>query len=71
MHFLFSDSNNNFFLISIALAITIAIIILWELIRLLRRLINQQVSDQFEKFAKEAKIPTFVKKRVQFKINWR
>tara|TARA_Y100001968_G_C19347034_1_gene712622 strand:+ start:1084 stop:1275 length:192 start_codon:yes stop_codon:yes gene_type:complete len=45
-------------------------LILFCLIRSLKALINQQVKEELEKFAEEAKIPRILRKNIAIRIKW-
>ena len=53
------------------IVVPIASLSLWALLRILRKLVNKQVDENVMKFAKEAKIPKFLWRRIGVKINWR
>ena len=46
-------------------------ILIGLLLSLLRRMLDQQVSNQFEKWASAAKIPKSIKGLIGFEVKWR
>ncbi len=53
------------------IVVPIASFTTWLLVRLLRRLVDHQVKEQFTEFADKAKIPQTFRRSVGIKIRWR
>ncbi len=62
------NQNIRFFSLFV---ITLGLALLWSLLTLLKNLVNKQVDEKVEDFAKRAKIPKVLKDRIGIKIKWR
>ena len=67
---LLDQINQNIRFISL-FVITLGLALLWSLLTLLKNLVNEQVDEKVEDFAKRAKIPRALKDRIGIKIKWR
>jgi len=63
------DSINLKVYIGIALAISFLILI--ALLRLLRKMLNDQLEYELDNFANEARIPQPLRKRIGIRIKWK
>ncbi len=63
------DSINLKVYIGIALAISFLILI--ALLRLLRKILNDQLEYELDNFANEARIPQSLRKRIGIRIKWK